>query len=573
MVDQIALTKYVGHFIQQLYLSGVEDVVISPGSRSTPLALTMAEHQGIRTWIDIDERSAGFFALGIAKANQQAVALVCSSGTAAANYFPAVIEARQSRIPLVVLTADRPHELRDVGAPQAIDQIKLYGDYTKWFHEMALPEASTEMLQYAKNHANRAVSTAVQPHAGPVHLNFPFREPLIPDFSLDDIWGERDVIPSITGDRFADESQLRFLLSKIADKQRGIMICGPHDSHQLPEALVHLAEAWNIPILADPLSQLRSFRQSQENVIDAYDSFLRSEAVRDQLAVDFVVRFGAMPVSKSLLQFIKRQDHITQIIVDDPEGYREPALKGSSFIFAAPPLVAKQLTDIVDPLRKEWLNRWKMINQTTKNVLHEETTTDRMTEGQVMIGIQQQIPDDSILYVGNSMPIRDVDTFWQNQQQSLSIYANRGANGIDGMLSSALGASAKGQRVTLVIGDVSMLHSLNGLLLARHYDFDLTIVLVNNDGGGIFSFLPQANMESEHYEALFGTPTMMDFENLARAYSVDYEDTKTWDEFVTALSRSYQTSGISLIEVQTDRSENVQWHREKWRQVEQKLLS
>src|SRR5699024_8761175 len=242
--------------------------------------------------------------LGIAKQINRAVALICTSGTAAANYYPAVVEATYSRVPLVVLTADRPHELRDVGAPQAIDQIDLYGDYPKWFHEMALPESSPQMLNYSRSCASKAISTAQMEPAGPVHLNFPLREPLVPDFTLKNLWmshQETTHHPVYNEAKRVAEGMLSQILKKVQARKRGVIVCGPQIDSKLAKSLTQLAKTWGLPILADPLSQLRSGAHKKDNIIEGYDAFLRDQSIREILKPDFIIRFGAMPVSKAYL--------------------------------------------------------------------------------------------------------------------------------------------------------------------------------------------------------------------------------------------------------------------------------
>jgi 2-succinyl-5-enolpyruvyl-6-hydroxy-3-cyclohexene-1-carboxylate synthase len=329
------LTRYIAAFVQSLYQAGVNDVVISPGSRSTPLALTCAEHPEIDHWINLDERSAAFFALGIAKERKRPVALICTSGTAAANYFPAIIEANLSRVPLIVLTADRPHELRDVGAPQAIEQIKLFGDYVKWFHELALPEASEQMLQYAGNTAFRAVKESMHGNQGPVHVNVPVREPLVPDFSLEGIWNGRSrTSTSIVGNRSIDKSDIQVILDQLENLGEGVLVVGPQTDDSLGEVINELATKWNIPILADPLSQLRAGQNGKANIIESYDAILKSSDVKALLQPDFIIRFGAMPVSKAYLQWIQQLNGTSHFIVETEAGHREPSGVGAAFIYA-----------------------------------------------------------------------------------------------------------------------------------------------------------------------------------------------------------------------------------------------
>ncbi|MRH44781.1 2-succinyl-5-enolpyruvyl-6-hydroxy-3-cyclohexene-1-carboxylic-acid synthase [Aquibacillus halophilus] len=572
-----ALTRYVANFVDELYRSGLTDVVISPGSRSTPLAMTFAEHPNIQHWVNLDERSAAFFALGMAKQQNRAVAIVCTSGTAAANYYPAIVEAYYSRVPLLVLTADRPHELRDVGAPQAIEQIKMYGEYVKWFHEMALPDDTPSLLEYVRGKASRSINTAVGGNPGPVHLNFPFREPLLPDFSINDLWGEQNVSAYhyySDGERRLNEGQLDFLISQIAEYQNGIIVCGPQMSDGLVKKIIELSKCWCLPIFADPLSQLRAGKHDKENVIEGYDAILKSKQIRDKLNPDFIIRFGAMPVSKPYLLFLKEKKNTLHFVIEHHEGYREPVGLPAQFIFADPILLCQDLMSSGRlSFDQNWLKTMLNMNEVTKQSLLQETSEQVFTEGHIIKYLSESVPDQSIIYVGNSMPIRDMDTFFMNTPKQLKIVANRGANGIDGLTSSALGAAAHGEKVTLIIGDLSFFHDFNGLLLAKQYRVNLTVVLINNNGGGIFSFLPQATNNTEHFEVLFGTPMDIDFEHIVTMYGGNYSNPTSWSEFQQLLAQSHQQAGLSVIEVQTNRSENAEWHRQKWIQIEKELLA
>lgn len=570
------LTRYTANFVDELAGSGLTDVVISPGSRSTPLATTITEHPNLRQWVVIDERSAAFFALGMAKKKQKAVAIVCTSGTAAANYFPAVVEAYYSRVPLVVLTADRPHELRDVGAPQSIGQNKLYGDYPKWFHEMALPEADDSMLAYARNKASRAVQTAGEGNQGPVHLNFPFREPLMPDFSLENMWGKRHDEPfytAVDGKRRLDRDQLNKLSTRLQSYQKGLIVCGPQTDKKFAAAVTELAAKWQAPILADPLSQVRAGLHDKDLIIEGYDAILRSEAIRNQLKPDFILRFGAMPVSKAYLFYVKENSDIPQFVVENSAGYREPAGNQTEWIYAEATQLCRDLASQSGAGNPDnrWLETWQTMNRMARKHLMARDDTGALTEGEAVQSLLEVLPDESSIYVGNSMAVRDLDTFFMTTPKSVEVLANRGANGIDGMVSSGLGASAGGNPVTLVLGDLSFFHDMNGLLAAKHYGLNITILVVNNNGGGIFSFLPQAK-QTEHFEALFGTPLDIDFQQAVNMYSGTYQQPVSESELKRALAESYQYDGLSVIEVKTDRTANMEWHRSKWQAIEKAIL-
>lgn len=570
-----ALTRYTNSFVSELAANGLTDTVISPGSRSTPLAMTFAEHSKIKEWIIIDERSAAFFALGLAKKTKRPVALVCTSGTAAANYFPAIVEAHYSRVPLIVLTADRPHELRDVGAPQAIDQIKLYGNYVKWFHEMALPEGDLSMLQYASNKAANAFWLAKEGNPGVVHLNFPFREPLMVDFQLPDLWSSDNrssSLPAYEGKKQLSGEQMEQIIKKLTNKQKGLIVCGPQPDLTLPKAVVKLAHKWRIPILADPLSQVRSGEHISDLIIEGYDAFLRNETIRNQLKPDFIIRIGAMPVSKAYLFYVKQYPDTLQIVIESNQGFREPTGNKTEFIFADATACCEALStvSIVNELDEEWLKRWQQFNTIAKKHLYKKTSNEIM-EGEAIRALLAAVPSRSTIFIGNSMAVRDLDTFFLSTKKQIEVLANRGANGIDGVVSSGIGAAAEGSRVTLVLGDLSFFHDMNGLHAAMHYQLPLTILLINNNGGGIFSFLSQAN-DSKHFEALFGTPLNIDFQHVVSMYGGYYSLANTEDEVKQELLNSYKRKGLTVIEVKTDRKTNVIWHRKKWQMIEQEIL-
>ena len=570
-----SLTRYVANFVDELYQSGMRDVVISPGSRSTPLAMTFATYPHIMHWINMDERSAAFFALGIAKQTKRPVALVCTSGTAAANYYPAIIEAYYSRVPLLILTADRPHELRDVGAPQAINQLQLYGDYVKWFHDMGLPEPIEGQATYVRGKAARAYHIANTVNRGAVQLNFPFREPLVPDFSVADLWGSDQEIAHLEmtqGKNQLTDKQLSVLHERLKQHKNGVIVCGPMEDQRAQEAITALAKLWGVPLLADPLSQLRSGSHDKTQVIESYDAILKHKETRAKLKPDFIIRFGAMPVSKPYTLWLKENQNTDYYVVEEVEGYRDPVGHQATVIYTEPELLCEALLKKEETLQfsQSWLQNWQQFNAIAIDILAKKTSIT-LTEGHVVNAIAKAIPDNSVFYVGNSMAIRDVDTFWFHTDKQIRILANRGANGIDGVTSSALGTATSSKRVTLLIGDLSFFHDQNGLLLTKHYPLDITIVLLNNNGGGIFSFLPQAKQEVPHFEALFGTPMNLDFSHIANLYQASYYTPSNWDSLQSALIDSYQIPGVSIVEVKTNRAENATWHEDKWQEIAEQL--
>ncbi|SIS44019.1 2-succinyl-5-enolpyruvyl-6-hydroxy-3-cyclohexene-1-carboxylic-acid synthase [Salimicrobium flavidum] len=564
------LSRYVTHFIDQLALSGVSHAVISPGSRSTPLAVTAAESEDITHWVQLDERSAGFFAVGLAKEKQEPVALICTSGTAAANYYPAVIEAYYSRVPLILLTADRPHELRDVGAPQAIDQIDMYGNYTKWFHDMMIPEADREI--YARRQAARSVSEALSSQPGPVQLNFPLREPLMPDFTLSGLWRNETTFPPFTrGRRTLDEDQLEYYAKLLRNKEKGLIVCGPQTDPELAGWIGKLAESLDAPVFADPLSQLRGWGSSKDAIITHYDSLLRSDSFNELLReADYVLRFGAMPVSKAYLKWVRRADDTEMFIVDHDVSYRDPSGIPGEFIWTDPVSFCKELIPYVEAPDTSWKNELKLFDETAAEIMFEKGE-ETLYEGDAVHELASLLEKDSILFVGNSMPIRDVDTFFPVTGNDLSIFANRGANGIDGVTSTAAGLAASGRKVTLLTGDVSFFHDMNGLLAVKQYELDLTVIVINNNGGGIFSYLPQAG-QTEHYEALFGTPLDIDLGAAVKMYGGSHRKVKRRDAFTEAVAAAMTEKGLSVVEAVVSREDHVDNHRDKWNRLDERIV-
>lgn len=572
-----ALSIYVAAFLDELVRSNVKHIVVSPGSRSTPIAMVAAEHPELQVWLNVDERSAAFFALGMAKARREPVAIVCTSGTAVANYMPAVVEAKESQVPLIVLTADRPHELRDIGAPQAIDQLNFFGKQVKWFVEMAIPEESPEILRYVRTVAARAVSTSLNGPSGPVHLNFPFREPLVPILEEDRIWESgldhrTQFVKAPESMLMMKEAELELLASGLAHVERGLIVCGPLDRPGFAEEVVVLGEKLGFPVIADPLSQLRSGSHNKNLVIDSYDTFLRDEYISSKLVPEVVIRFGAMPVSKAVLLFLKKNPKIKQIIIDGEGLWRDPTLLASEVIHADPVLFSRLLNKALTEMKGQmaetsnsnWLENWITADRIAGEVLEHLGNEEQEFEGQAVLRIAQNLPKNATLFVGNSMPIRDVDSFFLNTERNIRIMANRGANGIDGTISSALGASTVAEPLILLVGDLTFYHDLNGLLAAKLHKLNATIVIVNNEGGGIFSFLPQSE-HPKNFELLFGTPIGLDYSYVVKMYGGEFKRIDDWNELSDAIKNCGKVEGLNVIEVRTDRSLNAEKHRKIWR--------
>jgi 2-succinyl-5-enolpyruvyl-6-hydroxy-3-cyclohexene-1-carboxylic-acid synthase len=588
--DQKAFA-YVGAFVDELARSGVRHVCVSPGSRSTPLALTVASHPSLRIWMHYDERSGGFFALGLARTLGEPVALLCTSGTAAANFFPAVVEAHNAGVPLLVLTADRPPELRDVGAAQTIDQNRLYGAHAKWFVDVALPDESPDLLRYARTLASRATALAKAIPMGPVHLNFPFREPLVPsrvsappDAAADvmEAWNGRpdgapwvkvDDSPPVLSDSAAHD------LAKMLEKaERPLIVCGPQPDTSLAGPLSDLAKVSGAPVLVDPLSQLRWGSHSREMLIDRYDPALRHYPTADSLSPDLIVRIGSVPTSKTLNEYLKRQ-HGAPFVVIDAFRWPDPSLLATDIIHADPRFACKAVAALMPAeLRKNsaWLERWRAVNSAANDAIDRHLCTlGEAFEGAILSDVAASLPSGATLWVSSSMPVRDLDAFGAGDSRDIRVLANRGANGIDGVISSAMGAAAASREIkrgplVLVIGDLAFYHDMNGLLAAKLHELDLTIVVINNDGGGIFSFLPQS-AHDEHFEKLFGTPHGLRFKAAADLYGANYTHAADSGSLRQALTHSIAAKGVRIIEIETDRTRNVSLHRDVWDAVARDL--
>ena len=570
---------FAGAFVDELARCGLTHVCICPGSRSTPLTVSFARHAAIRTWVHLDERSASYFALGMARALGEPVALVCTSGTAAANFYPAVVEARYGSVPLLLLTADRPPELWDWGANQSVDQQRLYGSNAKWSVSMPLPEATTPLMAFVRSQACRAFATSLEPPAGPVHLNFPFREPLEPVAIPEGLtqgaretsgqaWQGRDdghpFIRVAIAQRQPSPGDIQRLAATLHSAERGIIVCGPQHQPGLAEAVTVLARRLNYPVLADPLSQVRCSPHDGSLVIDSYDTFLRDPSMAASLAPEVVLRFGAAPTSKTLGQYIERHRSAYQLLVGDG-GWNDPFHASSEVLHVDPVLLCAGLASAVNGqgTSEAWISRWRQVGEATREAMMREVSgVQEMFEGKLFTELADLLPDRTILFVGNSMPVRDLDTFFPATEKHIRLLGNRGASGIDGVLSTALGAAAVSQeRLMLVLGDLSFYHDMNGLLAAKAHSLNATIIVINNDGGAIFSFLPQADYP-DVFEPYFGTPHGLTFRHTAALYGLGYQRAEDWSTFRQAVMESLTNGGTTIIEVPGDRAMNVALHRQ-----------
>ncbi len=571
-------------FVDELARCGLRAACTSPGSRCAPLVLSLAREPRLRCYSHVDERCAGFFALGLAKASARPVAVTCTSGTAAAELLPAAIEAREARVPLLLLTADRPSELRETGAGQAIDQLKLFGAAAKWFFEVETHAATPALLRWMRTLACRAYWTALEGRPGAVHLNFPLREPLVTDAPLEgDATGRPDGAPYVWR-RSLRSAAAGDLAELIGSARRGVLVAGRHERPApLGTAAAAFCESVGWPLLADPLSGARRGPAA----IAHYDALLRDEPFTQAHAPDVVIRVGDLPVSKPLRSWLASLDGVRQLICDPEGAWQDPASVLSESL-ALEPVAAltaigcpaareragsSQGSGGAAPPERDWLDSWRSADELAAEAILGELVGDALSEPAVAAELGVLLPESATLFVASSMPVREIESFWPVRADPPRVLCNRGANGIDGTVSSAFGAAAHADwPVVALIGDVALAHDIGGLLAARRLDLKLTIVLLDNAGGGIFDFLPvaKAKMASEGdiYTRHIATPTGLDFADGARLYGLAYEQVGTIPELRGALERALSPGArATIVHARTQRESNVELHGRVWRAV------
>lgn len=567
-------TLWAQIFVDELARAGLQHVCIAPGSRSTPLTVAFAEHPAISVYSLLDERGAGFFALGMALTTNRPIALVCTSGTAASNFHPAVTEAFYAQVPLLVLTADRPHEMRHSGSNQTIDQVKMYGDHVRWFVDVTPPEANPPvlMLRSLRTLAARAFAAAKGFPPGPVHLNFPFRKPLEPVPPPDDQQdrlppeirqGRSDNLPLTTittGNLVPSNEQIDLLTASIRQAARGLIICGPRCSGgEFATAITRLGQAAGYPILADALSGVRfgpHLNDVKGSICGGYETYLQPKVVSTWEPPQLILRFGAMPISKHLGQYIAAHSDSRQISISGNGVWQDDSHTLSHFIWADPAATCQLVTDRlaseqISARDLSWMRQFEQAEQQAAD-LFQQKRAERFFEGAVLAEVIGLMPPDSMLYVASSLPVRHLDQFAAPQPKRLRIFANRGASGIDGTIGSALGAAAAAnQPLVLVIGDLAFYHDMNSLLALQRCPVKATIVLINNNGGGIFHRLP-INKFDPPFTDLFVTPHGLTFEPVVRMFGAEYAAVKAEQEFRQAFQTALASEASHVIEIETD---------------------
>ena len=566
------MNEYIATLVDEFAQLGITHAVFSPGSRSTTMAMLFREHGAFETYMNIDERSAGFMALGIAKAHRKPVILVCTSGSAVAHYMPAVLEAQYSGVPLIILSADRPHTLKHVGAPQTVDQQKLFGTAVNYYEELAVPQQD-HYYTYPRLVARKAYMKAMDVKRGPVHINVPLFEPLVPELDRKHFECGRLSFSVVSGT--IQPSDVRAIYDLLKNKKI-LMLAGPSANPDDIKAILALSYMFNAPILGDPLSNMRSVRD--ERVITSYDAVLTQEAYRYVLQPDYILQIGKMVVSKRVQQWVASMKDRTIISLSPTMDYTNPAGNTTLFVQSTPQGLVEALNTQIPELHSikhndciegtdekldtdgnNYLSIWIDVDAMGRKQLDTVGQEQELFEGRTIHLLQDLLPQYSQIVVANSMSIRDMDYFWAGNRHDATIYGNRGVNGIDGTVSTALGIATNGVPTVLLTGDLTFFHDLNGLAVAKTHPLNLTIIVHNNDGGGIFEYLPQKG--TPHFDYLFSTAQGLDYSGLATLYGIDFVRVANNDELQNALQNYVGTAGVHVIEIPTSKERSRELHK------------
>lgn len=530
------MTSYLRYLIAGLKQGGVRQVVISPGSRSTPLALLVKREKDLQYFVAVDERSAGFLALGLAKSSQQPVALLCTSGTAAANFYPAICEAEASNVPLVVLTSDRPPELRNVGAPQTMSQNQLYADHVKFFVELALPESTPLMLRYSFWQGFQLATRAMHDVKGVVHANIPLREPLLPDLTQ-----------NTPIDLSLAQTSTQNLIAQGWFQKKGLIVLGSERSLAEAQLALTLANHLGWPIVGDPLSQLASCDGETQNYVKQADVIF--EETRDLPEVEVILRFGKVPVTKNVM-FYLRDSQAVQILIDETQQWPDYLYRSQYLIAESLTEVAQQLLQSTPKRDQPYLQAWQNLQKLASQSVDETGEQFVFHESQLAMVLMKTLACGEQLFVANSNAIRLVDRLSGISETSFQVFGNRGVNGIDGILSTVAGLAMQTKaRTYLLVGDLTLFHDMNGLQLLKAYQLPVTILLLNNNAGGIFSFLSQRSLTADDFDPLFATPLDLDFAQVAKTYELAYQKVESEADFEQAMANSRKLTGTNLIEL------------------------
>jgi 2-succinyl-5-enolpyruvyl-6-hydroxy-3-cyclohexene-1-carboxylate synthase len=556
----------VSVLLDELVISGVAHMCMTPGSRSTPIALAAARHPGVTLHVHVDERSSAFFALGIAAASRAPVAVFCTSGTAAANHYPAVVEAFMSRVPIIVLTADRPPELQGVGANQTIDQQELFGKFVKWFCDSGLPDDGARALHHWSSLGAQAIFHAVGDPPGPVHLNLPFREPLLP--TGDTISTGSPFARSTYTNTHRAPDRMPAFAREVGTGHRVVVVAGR--LRVPPAGLVELCAERGWPLLAEPLSGLRgdSTVGAAGGPLEAGSLLAADAGFRERHHADLVIQVGAAPTSRGVQALVRNAD---RLLIVDPDGLvADPDRRSTLTLDNDPAEVIATLRatrSSLPPTRPQWTGDWHEADRAVRaavDVLLDGW--EEPFEGRIARDLAAEIPNGGVLFAGSSMPIRDVDQYMA-PRAGLRVLANRGASGIDGSVSTVFGVASVSQPTYALLGDLTFLHDATGLLWGARRCPGAVLVVIDNDGGGIFSLLAQASLPREEFELLFGTPHGLDLEAIARAAGAGVRSIDRAEVFIPAIREAEASGGVQVVRVSVDRSRSAALRAEVGRTV------
>jgi len=543
---------FAATFVDELAAQGIEYACVSPGSRSAPIAMALQRHPKIKVIIHVDERSGSFFGVGLGKATGKPAVLLCTSGTAAAEFHPAVVEASYSRTPLIVITADRPPELQDAGANQAIDQQRLYGTAVRWFFDPGTPVDMPGAARMWRRLAARAVAEAA---GGPVHLNLPFREPLVPPpGQVPSAEGEAGQTAT-SGRLLPTPAQLATLASALQRARRPLVVAGEmRDGERLAPALTRLG----LPVLAEPGSQLR--RGETGGAVESYEALLRAGWSLEH-GPDLVIRIGGTPTSRAMNSWLAAASPPT-FLIDPDHAWRDQDHLARHVVACDPQALLEALPPVS---RASWRDEWLAAGKKAGAAISATLISTPLHEGHIVRALASRLPEAAQVFIGSSMPIRAADSFWPLSKPQQRFYGNRGASGIDGLVSTGLGVATGRSDVptVLLLGDLSVYHDMNGLWAIGRHGVKATVIVCDNNGGGVFNFLPQAQ-HPDVFEEIFATPLGLDFAQVARLYGLVYSPVTDRSGLEPAISDAIDKATPTMVVVRFKRDDSVSGHRLCW---------
>jgi len=573
-------------FIDQLAVMGVQHACISPGSRSTPLTYILSKNRKIKSFVHFDERGSAFFALGLAKATGKPVLVITTSGTAVAELYPAIIEAYQQRTPVIICTADRPAELVGTGANQTINQHNIFRNHIRWFRDLGLPSISDTGFYHLQKIAIKAYHISLSEDRGPVHLNFPFRKPLEP-FSYTDNIGKRIIHTKpqrlvrnnsqIPVPKLEKSKDFKKLVNQLTESDKGIILVGPMEYDvKLIKTIKELSSLLKYPVFADGISQLR-FNVSQKDnlIISNFNTIFASQKFINEHNPDIILQFGRTPTSSILETFLEETGAVRYTV--DTYGDKHDPSRTAKSTFAIKPIsfCEKLVSELKEANfqrpKSKWLKDFIRAEEISEKI--KSRIIDRAkfpNEPSVITEILKLIPSGSNLVIGNSLPVRDLDNFAFKSSKKIKIHFNRGASGIDGITSTALGIASIKKRTFLITGDLSFLHDLNALATAVKYSTPLTIIVINNNGGGIFESLPLAN-RVKHFDKFFITPHNLELGEIAKSFGIHHQPVTTRRVLQRSLKNSFNLNVPSVLEIQTDAVKSVELRAKIFSEVNKNL--